>query len=113
MICGLAALVCAVCVPNALAEGDPAGAVTADVARLQADLTGLAASVAARAPRETIRAGRRQLATDRHQLLLDIRAARAAGVDLRPLAQSFRPQLRAAVMALHDAIRSLPPRSRR
>lgn len=108
MICGLVALACAVCVPNAFADGDPAAAVTADVARVQTDLTTLAADITARAPRATIQAGRRQLATDRHQLLVDIRAARAAGVDLRPLAQSLRPQLRAAVLALHDAIRALP-----
>jgi hypothetical protein len=105
VICGLAALACAVFVPSALAEGDPAAAVSADVAQLQTDLTALAASIGARAPRATIRAERRQLAVDRHRLLVDIRAARAAGVDLRPLAQSLGQQLRAAVMSLHDAIR--------
>ena len=105
MICGLVALVCAVCVPNALADGDPAAAVAADVALLQADLTTLAANITAHAPRETIRAGRRQVAADRHRLLVDIRAARAAGVDLRPLAASLRQQVHAAVVSLHDAIR--------
>jgi hypothetical protein len=109
VICGLAALACVVFVPSALADGDPAAAVTADVAQLQSDLTTLAAGITSGAPRATIRAERRQLAADRHRLLVDIRAARAAGVDLRPLADGLRQQLRAAVVSLHDAIRQRRP----